>query len=84
VPRQTGRNGYLEVVGGLSSWESGIYGADTPSELEEAVTAMTANDQVKASLRFLKRGPDIVREHTSASQDLAVRGSTFAEVLVRR
>jgi hypothetical protein len=84
VPRKTGRSGFLEIAGGLSSSENDIYGADTPAELEEAVAAMTANDQVKASLRFSKRGPDIVRERTSRSQDLPVRGRTWAEVLVRR
>jgi len=84
VPRKASRSGFLEVTGGLSSWENDIYDADTPAELEEAVAAMTANDQVNASLRFFKRGPDIIREHTSKSQDLAVRGRTWAEVLVRR
>ncbi|MGH3347816.1 MAG: hypothetical protein ACRDO4_12620 [Nocardioides sp.] len=84
VPNKVTRNGFLEVVGGLSSWDNGIYGADTPAELEDAVAAMTKNDQVNASLRFFKRGPDIVRERTSKSQDLAVRGSKWAEVKVRR
>ncbi len=84
VPNRTTRNGFLEVVGGLDSWDSDIYGADTPAELEEAVAAMTANDQVNATLRFFKRGPDIVRERTSESQSLAVRGSKWAEVVVRR
>lgn len=84
VPRKTTRNGFLEVLGGLSEWESDIYGANTPAQLEAAVAAMTKNDQVNASLRFFKRGPDIIREHTSKSQDLAVRGRTWAEVVVRR
>ncbi len=45
---------------------------------------MTKNDQVRASLRFFKRGKDVVREGTSESQDLAVQGRKFAEVRVRR
>jgi hypothetical protein len=45
---------------------------------------MTKNDQVNASLRFFKRGKDLVRDYTSGSQSLAVQGRTWAEVRVRR
>ncbi len=84
VPERATRGGYLEVLGGLSSWDSGIYDARTPGDLAAAVASMTKNDQVQASMRFFKRGKDIVREGTSESQDLAVRGRKFAEVRVRR
>lgn len=84
VPRKTSNNGFLEVTGGLSMWDNGLYGAKTPVQMEAAVAAMTKNDQVNASLRFFKRGPDIIRKHNSQSQSLAVRGGTWAEVLVRR
>ena len=84
VPERATRGGYLEVLGGLSSWDSGIYDARTPGDLAAAVAAMTKNDQVLASMRFFKRGKDIVREGTSEPQDLAVRGRKFAEVRVRR
>ena len=83
VPNRTTRNGFLEVSGGLSDWDSSIYGADTPAELEAAVAGMTKNDQVNATLRFFKRGKDLVREYTSGSQTLAVQGRTWAEVKVR-
>jgi hypothetical protein len=84
VPDRTTRNGFLEVTGGLSDWGGDLYGADTPAELEAAVASMTKNDQVNASLRFFKRGKDIVRDSTSGSQSLAVQGRTWAEVRVRR
>ncbi len=84
VPNRVTRNGFLEVTGGLSDWDSSIYGADTPDELIAAVAGMTKNDQVNATLRFFKRGKDLVREDTSGSQTLAVQGRTWAEVKVRR
>jgi hypothetical protein len=84
VPNKVSRNGYLEVAGGLSTWDSGIWNADTPTELEAAVASMTKNDEIRASLRFFKRGKDIVREASSQSQSLAVRGRKVAEVRVRR
>lgn len=84
VPNRTTRNGFLEVTGGLSDWGNDLYAADTPAELEAAVASMTKNDQVNVSLRFFKRGKDLVRDYTSGSQSLAVQGRTWAEVKVRR
>ncbi|HEX6151699.1 hypothetical protein [Nocardioides sp.] len=84
VPNRTTRDGFLEITGGLSMWENDLYSAKNPAQLEAAVAAMTANDQVNASLQFFKRGQNIVKQAKSASQDLPVRGRVWAEVAVRR
>jgi hypothetical protein len=84
VPKNTRRRGYLEVTGGASSWDNGVYGAKTPAEVEEAIENMARNDEVVANLYFFQRGKDKTTRAVSAAQDLVVRGRTFAEVLVRR
>ncbi len=84
VPKKGVRRGYLEVLGGSSSWDNEIYRAKTPAQMEEAVENMVRNDEVVANLIFFKRGQDKVSTDTSAAQDLVVRGREFAEVKVRR
>lgn len=84
VPNRTSRNGFLEIRGGLSVWDNGLYDAKTPAQMKAAIEAMTSNDQVNASLRFFKRGKDIVKEADSTSQTLPVRGGAWVEVKVRR
>ncbi len=84
VPKKAKRNGFLEVSGGLASWDSGLYGAKTPAQLKSAVAAMTKNDEVKASLEFAKRGKNLVKQTKSAPQAKPVRGRVWAEVKVKR
>jgi len=84
VPRKTTRRGYLEITGGASSWDDGVYGAKTPAQVEQAIEDRVRNDQVAANLYFFKRGQDTVTRAVSGAQDLAVRGRTYAEVKVRR
>jgi hypothetical protein len=84
VPKKVTRNGFLEVSGGLSSWDSGLYDAKTPAQLGAAVAAMTKNDEIRASLEFFKRGENIVKQAKSAAQAKPVRGRVWAEVKVKR
>ena len=84
VPAKVTRNGFLEVSGGLSSWDNGLFGTKTPAQLKSAIAAMTKNDEVKASLAFFKRGKDLVRQSKSAAQAKPVRGRVWAEVQVKR
>ena len=84
VPNKVTRNGFLEVSGGLSSWDSGLYGAKTPAQLKSAINAMAKNDEVKATLEFFKRGKNIVKQSKSTAQPKPVRGRVWAEVKVKR
>jgi hypothetical protein len=84
VPNKVTRNGFLEVTGGLSSWDNGLYGTKTPAQLKSAIAAMTKNDEVKASLEFFKRGKNLVKQSKSAAQPKPVRGRVWAEVQVKR
>jgi hypothetical protein len=84
VPKKVTRNGFLEVSGGLSSWDSGLYGAKTPAQLKSAINAMAKNDEVKATLEFFKRGKNIVKQAKSTAQPKPVRGRVWAEVKVKR
>ncbi len=84
VPQETRRRGYLEVLGGASSWDNGVYGAKTPAQAAEAVATMVRNDEVAANLYFFRRGADAPSRAVSEAQGLVVRGRTFAEVKVRR
>ncbi len=84
VPKKVTRNGFLDVSGGLSSWDNGLYGTKTPAQLESAIAAMTKNDEIKASLDFFKRGENLVKQSKSAAQAQPVRGRVFAEVKVKR
>ena len=75
VPKKSVRRGYLEVLGGSSSWDNGVYGAKTPAQMEEAVESMVRNDEVVANLILLqaRSGQGRPRD-TSDAQDLVVRG----------
>lgn len=84
VPAEARRRGYLEVTGGASTYDDGLYKAKTPAAMEEAVESMVRNDEVAATLYFFKRGKNTTSRATSAAQDLVVRGRSFAEVIVRR
>jgi hypothetical protein len=84
VPNKVTRNGFLEVTGGLSSWDNGLYGTKTPAQLKSAIAAMPKNDEVKASLEFFKRGKNLVKQSKSAAQPKPVRGRVWAEVQVKR
>lgn len=84
VPKDPRRRGYLEITGGASSWDNGVYDARTPAQAEQAIENMVRNDEVAANLYFFKRGKDTVRSARSEAQDLVVRGRKFAEVMVRR
>jgi hypothetical protein len=84
VPKKVTRNGFLEVAGGLSSWDNGLYDAKTPAQLKSAINAMTKNDEIRASLEFFKRGKNIVKQAKSAAQAKPVRGRVWAEVKVKR
>ena len=84
VPKDTRRRGYLEITGGASNWDNGVYGAKTPAQVEKALENMARNDEVVANLYFFQRGKDKTSSAVSAAQDLVVQGRTFAEVVVRR
>jgi hypothetical protein len=84
VPRTSPRRGFLEVNGGASVWDNAVYRAKTPAELEQAFANRVANDEVQASLRFSRRGPDLIRTVVSGSQELVVERGKWAEVIVRR
>ncbi|MGZ5398499.1 MAG: hypothetical protein ACXWDM_00705 [Nocardioides sp.] len=84
VPVDAKRRGYLEVTGGASSWDEGVYRAKTPAQVEAAIEGMVRNDEVVANLYFFQRGKDKTGSAVSGSQDLVVRGRTYAEVKVRR
>ena len=84
VPNQTRRGGYLMVEGGASNWDNGIYNAETPAEMVEAVDNMVGNDELVARLDVARRGSDQVSTVTSEPQDLVVRGGKYVQVRVRR
>lgn len=84
IPANAKRRGYLEVAGGASTWDQGIYRAKTPAAMEQAVAAMVRNDEVAATLHFARRGRVDSTRTTSAAQEHVVRGRTFAELRVRR
>lgn len=82
VPKDARRRGFLQVEGGGSIWDSAIYQAETPAQLQDAVGTRVRNDEVQASLRFSRRGSQV--SAVSRPQSLVVRGGKWAEVLVRR
>ena len=84
VPKNIKRRGFLEITGGASSWDEGVYRAKTPAQVEEAIESRVRNDEVVANLFFFQRGQDKTSRAVSGSQDLVVRGRTYAEVKVRR
>ncbi|MGZ5404920.1 MAG: hypothetical protein ACXWDL_09760, partial [Nocardioides sp.] len=84
VPVDAKRRGYLEITGGASSWDDGVYRAKTPGQVEAAIEGMVRNDEVVANLYFFQRGKDKTSRGVSRAQDLVVRGRAFAEVTVRR
>ena len=84
IPANAKRRGFVQVTGGASTWDSGIYQAKTPAAMEEAVAAMVRNDEIAATLYFARRGKGSTTQVTSPAQDQVVRGRKFAEVLVRR
>lgn len=83
VPKRTSRGGYLEVVGGASMWNSDVYEAETPAEMEEALESMARNDEVVALLD-VTRGDAAPAQAVSAPQDLVVRGGKFVDVRILR
>lgn len=84
VPKDARRSGFLQVEGGMSMWDSAIYRADTPAQLEAAVANRVRNDEVQASVRFSRRGDNADISEVSQPQDLVVEGGKWAEVMVRR
>ena len=83
VPKRTSRGGYLEVVGGASMWNSDVYDAETPAEMEEALGSMARNDEVVALLN-VTRGDAGPAQAVSQPQDLVVRGGKFIDVRILR
>lgn len=84
VPKQAKRRGFLEVAGGASSYSESLYRAKTPAAAAEAIANAVRNDQVAATLYFYDRRSDTMERAASESQDLVVRGRTYAEIKVRR
>ena len=84
IPANAKRRGFIQVAGGASTWDSGIYQAKTPQAMADAVATMVRNDEVAATLYFARRGRGGSTQVTSPAQDQVVRGRKFAEVMVRR
>lgn len=84
IPRTARNGGSLAVEGGSWTWNDGIYGADTVSDVQKALASDVRNDEVQASIYFWsRRNQKTVREAT-APQELVVAGRRRAEVIVRR